>query len=74
MIEVQKGVPMPADRNGNTRKGKYPWKQMEVGDSFFVPNKSTSAFGANIVVAKRSTGFNFVSRNENDGVRVWRVE
>lgn len=41
MYEVQKNVPLPkADRSNQPRKLKYPFEDMEVGDMFFVPNKT----------------------------------
>ena len=33
MYDIEKGVPMPAGSGG---WGKYPWRKMQVGDSFRV--------------------------------------
>jgi hypothetical protein len=52
---------------------KYPYKEMEVGDSFFV-----SAGGIQNVCNQnyrmgKKLGMSFIARKEGDGVRVWRV-
>lgn len=71
-FKIEKGVPAPTDgRNG---KAKYPWREMEVGDSFFIPGITSTVLGGSIANARRRTGFEFVSRNEGGGVRVWRVK
>ncbi len=64
---IEKGIPAPSAR------GKYPFAQMEVGDSFFVPDKTTATFGGVLSHARKRTGFGFVMRSENGGLRVWRV-
>lgn len=72
MIEIDKGVSIPAGKRGS----KYPWENMEVGDSFFVPCEGKH---------KRSVGTYGASRGKRDGrkyrilaleggVRIWRVE
>ena len=38
MITIEKGIPMPEQK----RHAKYPWDQLEVGDSFFIPNSSSN--------------------------------
>ena len=43
MIEIEKGVPIPPIGNhGNGRVAKYPFGEMDVGDSFYChPNVNT---------------------------------
>lgn len=36
LYEIEKGIPMPAANRGHDG---YPWRKMEVNDSFFVPFK-----------------------------------
>lgn len=77
-IKIEKGIPIPPPTSqGNV---KYPWREMEVGDSFFVSAKTPkdcsrmqSGFGASW---KRFKPMKFTSRIENEGagVRVWRIE
>jgi hypothetical protein len=65
---IEKGISPPEDKN------KYPFHEMQVGDSFVAPREReesvrTAASKLSITLApKRWT----VRRNE-DGIRVWRV-
>lgn len=80
-FKIDDGVQLPDRRYNGGRKPKYPFDQMTVGQSFFVPADGTkkksvraAAHGAN----KRSDGNRtFVTRSttENgvEGIRVWRV-
>lgn len=72
IVKIEKGVPLV--RHGAT---KYPWRSMEVGDSFFVPTKRAK-FAGQVGVAQRTTGFKFSTRCETkdgvEGCRVWRIE
>lgn len=67
-VTIEKNVPMPEKGTYS----KYPWKTMEVGDSFFVivSESARSAMSSN---AKRF-GIRVMTRKEGDGVRVWRIE
>jgi hypothetical protein len=69
IIQVEKNVPIP-EYHGTP---KYPWSQMAVGDSFFVPGKTSKTFNAQIWHRQRLTGFKFKSRTMDGGVRVWRI-
>ncbi len=72
---IEKNVPLP-DLPG-PGSPKYHWKSMEIGDSFFVPNRTAMEFGGHVGAARKSTGFGFTvkTREENGvrGVRVWRI-
>ena len=76
MFKVESDIPVPPKVMG-TKAKKYPWDDMEVGDSFFVPNPPghkrnplyTSAQGRNAQATAK-----YSCRAESDGVRVWRVE
>lgn len=73
-FSIEKDVPLPEK---NVR-GKYPFDQMEVGDSFFVVNKDTTQMSALCKRAgKRLEGRFVTAKVEKDGqsgVRVWRME
>ena len=73
---LTKSIPIPTEgsRNG---KAMYPWKNMQEGDSFFVPNAKAAS------LQNQCSGYNknlapkkFLARTwtEKDviGVRVWR--
>ena len=73
-ITIEKGVPLPAF----TTKGKYPWYDMEVGDSFLArdiaPARRKNFRGMCAAITRR-TGLRFRTQVEgDDGVRVWLVE
>jgi len=79
-IRVQKGVPIPPvkprGRNGGLKyRRKYPWHEMEIGDSFNFPNPGESGKNAhNAVILASKNGRRFVARQYDGGYRVWRVE
>ena len=37
MYEVTQGMPIPAAVSLVPKEPKYPWRQLRIGDSFFVP-------------------------------------
>jgi hypothetical protein len=72
-IKIDKNVPMPQE----AARAKYPWKQMEIGDSFFVPaNGKSTRYRRNCLQsnAHGQVPRKFAVRLEEGGVRVWRVE
>jgi hypothetical protein len=75
VFEIEKGVPVPEKATGG-RRPKYPFENMSVGDSFFVPGKSKMA--STVASAEKRLGFKFkwavVTHKGVDGVRIWRVE
>ncbi len=68
MIKVDPNIPMPA---GRIASRKYPWREMAIGDSFFIPDVSRKSFSGPSLAAKR-TGFKFTVRTVEGGLRVWR--
>ena len=76
-VNIDKGVPIPANRRYNR---KYPWKLMEVGDSFLVPCAQHELEGVQYSVnscrawATKVTGFKYTTSRTCLGLRVWRVE
>jgi hypothetical protein len=76
MITIDKDKPMP---NGFGVRAKYPFAQLDVRDSFFVPGKTTGGISSSVANARaRLPGRRFVSstvtENGVTGVRVWRVQ
>lgn len=68
-IKIDKGIPVPIPRS----HARYPFRQMEIGDSILMPVSSRSAYQATRHWTA-STGFKFtvktVSENE---ARAWRT-
>ena len=86
MIEIESGIPIPVKGKGHGnsnsgRKAMYPFRDMAVGDSFFVPvmnGRTPQQTRNNIVGAisfhiKAHPGRRFVSRIVEGGVRFWRT-
>ena len=72
MIEIDKNIPVPL-YSGRGGPAKYPWRQMDVGDSFFVANiKANTVSAAARLVGKRM-GASFTVRKVDGGVRAWRI-
>ncbi len=62
--ELTSDVPLPESR------GKYQFKNMKIGDSFFSDKLSARTAAMNF---QKLHGVKFVSRREGDGIRIWRV-
>ena len=75
MIQIDDGVPMPPERNGP--RSRYPFSEMEVGQSFLVGN-----IDARLVHSVRMAAYNaglsgerkFSTRKTTAGLRVWRIK
>ena len=68
-MKIEKGIPMP------TRlRSKYPFKEMEVGDSFQVGEemKETIRSASSIFGARNNMKFSV--RKYGNGYRIWRTE
>lgn len=70
-FKIEKGVEIPRKGRGRGRPSKYPWADMEVGDSFRVPNRKHPP---NPPCKQLGAGKKFVSRPTDDGYRIWRVK
>lgn len=74
-IRVEKGIPVPDDID---QRSKYPWKDMDVGDSFFVENGDKKTISSVAHGAGKRLKRKFRAKDDvTDGVagiRVWRTE
>ena len=81
---VDKEIPIPDNPrichiNKPKKKTKYPFDEMDIGDSFFVPfeeavpNKTVLSRIRSAMKAEYAKDFKFIARKMNDGVRVWRT-
>lgn len=73
MFQIEKGIEIPA-LTRNT-EAKYPFKSMEIGDSFFVPctDENAKKVRNSISSSARSAKVKHVTRIAEGGLRVWRV-
>ncbi len=75
-MKIDKSIPVP-DRSGGRRPPKYPFRDMSVGDSVFLPgDEGRKMEGAAWVFAHRNKDFGLTTRRVTEngvaGVRVWR--
>lgn len=68
-FKVQKRVKIPPKHSG-----KYPWRQMRVGDSFAFPLASIETMRPLATLTGKRLGFRFsVRKMDAKTARVWRV-
>jgi uncharacterized protein (DUF2249 family) len=76
MIKIEQGVPIP----GNiTRKTKYPFREMKIGESFFLtdhedPERTRKRVSAAATMFCANKDYKFKTQVFETGVRVWRIE
>ena len=74
-FKIEDDVPLPDD--GGTRfQRKYPFLEMKVGQSVFIPTLHASQLAGAIAYAQHRLGgtAKFVRRSLEGGTRVWRVK
>jgi hypothetical protein len=77
-VDIEKNVPLPI----RVKPSKYPWAEMQVGDSFlFLPQDGESTRDTQLRACNAASQWGrrhttrFTVRTLKDGnVRVWRVE
>jgi len=74
-MKIDKNVPIPESQSGPGRPRKYPFPDMEVGDSFYAEGKK-EAEKADVASKKYGTkyGCRFTCRRDEGGGRIWRIE
>ncbi len=69
MVQIETGVPIPV----GVRRS-YPYREMSVGDSFWVEGISLQVvMNTNYRWGKR-LGRKFIARADGPGIRVWRID
>lgn len=74
MYKIDKNVPLPKSKSGPERK--YPFAEMEIGDSFLVEAKNRHlAQRSSYMYNKNHQPKRIMCRTQPDGsLRVWRVK
>jgi hypothetical protein len=67
-IGIESNIPLPPASK------KYPFGQMKVGDSFFVPDTTPALVSGSRSYWTRKTGAKYAARTVDGGVRFWRVK
>jgi hypothetical protein len=70
-IKIEKGIPLPGRNIGRPHAYKYPFREMQIGDSFAVASTKEGYHAASY--GKRISGFTFACRTTANGARVWRI-
>lgn len=71
-MQIDKDIPMPPPRGRHT---KYPFRDMEVGDSIAVAAEERDRIvSAASYFGKRNAAFRFTVRRHNGAYRLWRIE
>jgi hypothetical protein len=74
MISVDKRVKMPKP-DKSKRGPRYPWRTMEIGDSFLFPaDKEYRAACSTAVIAGGRLKKKFSVRTTEEGFRCWRTK
>jgi len=83
-LPVEKGIPIPPLKRGGRPRGSkqvnFPWREMEVGDSFLIPGRThlhnATPRRSAVAAGKAVKGIeerSYTSRLMPEGVRVWRT-
>lgn len=73
MFNIEKNIQLPNNTGKPGARPKYPFAQMEVGDSFFAPGMKANALSNASQWHASKTGKKFTCTKEADGARCWRV-
>ena len=78
-MKIDKGLELP-DKQSGGRETKYPYKELEVGDSYLVKLKKYSkskhasiSSAAAQWVKRNELDWKFTVRKVDEGIRVWRT-
>lgn len=73
MFCVECGIKIPKP---SRKVIKYPFRQMNVGDSFFVEGerKKGKAHQASKMFRSRNKDYKFLAEHEGNGIRIWRID
>lgn len=71
MVKIEKSVPIPEGSGKGSKK--YPFGEMEVGDSFYTENNGVVA-SVSYWRSRNAPNKEFVTRKEGEGRRVWRIK
>jgi hypothetical protein len=55
------------------RPAIYPFAELRVGESVFLPGKRAAKVSSSLQHVVRKQGFRFTTRQEESGLRVWRI-
>ena len=71
-MHTDSGVPIPHGIQKG-RPAKYPWRTMQVGESFLAPHIPLRSMRGMAHRSQLTTGYKYECRAEETGTRVWRM-
>lgn len=81
-IKIEKNVPLPS--KGTRGNPKFPFSDMSVGDSFYVPLRSGKKIQSlqaqmhsnsrSFILNNKKFDWKFKTSSDKKGVRIWRVK
>lgn len=73
MYDIERNIEMPPRNGGQGARPKFPFREMDIGDSFFVEGRTARTFSPAIQAAQKRGRGKFSCRAVEGGIRVWRV-
>ena len=73
-IKIRSDVPLPTPRGRGVRESKYPFAEMNVGDSFVVTDKTARTVRSAVAAFQKKFTAKFAVRTTDEGIGVWRTE
>jgi hypothetical protein len=72
MYKIEKDIPVPT----RISNGGFPFMEMQVGDSFLVPEGTTSNASMFVMISKagKEMKAKFTSKKVEGGRRIWRIK
>lgn len=73
MYKIETNVPIPTPVKQDN-KTKYPFKMMKVGNSFLAPKNKIGSLNTLMRLNKKRNGWEFMTKEVGNEVRVWRTK
>lgn len=71
-FKIEDDYEIPAERQRRARRSKYPWVELDIGQSFMVKDALLRSMSSTACHAGKRLGKKFIVRTVDGGVRVWR--
>jgi hypothetical protein len=75
-FDIEDDVPVPYTGNTSGRPSRYPWAQLQVGQSFVIPPNKKSNKGparGGLAASAKKYNIKITTAEEEGGLRVWRI-
>lgn len=72
-VKIETGIPIPLEAANGKGRRKYPWVELEVGQSFLATGGAQKTIATGASVFSKRLGRKFRTAKVAGGTRVWRV-